>query len=223
MKFNLKTVGIVLGGLVGILVLAVALFIVFFPKQLAAQEAEKRIEAATGRQLTLGNDISVSFFPTLGFSVNDVSLSNPQGFEGDQPFIKAKKLTFAVALMPLLSGSIQVRQLIFEGADLNLRAKRDGAANWTFPTEENSNQQTTLEDLRLDDVRLVDGNVSFDGGDGKPPMQLTDVDAGVTLESLDQPAKLNYRRHGWQAARGAGKRRDADAGPRAGSAAGRQF
>ncbi|MFT3728077.1 MAG: AsmA family protein [Terricaulis sp.] len=190
MKFNLKTVGIVLGGLAGILVLAAVLFVVFFPKQLAAQEAEKRIEAATHRQLTLGNDISVSFYPALGFTVNDVSLSNPEGFDSAQPFIKAKRLTFAVALLPLLSGQVQVRQLIFEGAELNLRAKRDGAANWTFPTEENSNQQNTLEDLRLDDVRLVDGAVSFDGGDGKAPMQLSDVDAGVTLESLDQPAKL---------------------------------
>jgi len=187
---NLKTLGIALAGLVGVLVLAVVLFIVFFPKQLAAQEAERRIEAATHRQLTLGNDISVSFFPALGFTVNDVSLSNPEGFAGDAPFIKAKKLTFAVALLPLLHGGIEVRRLIFEGADLNLRAKRDGSSNWTFPTEDNSNQQNTLEDLRLEDVRLVDGNVSFDAGDGKQPLQLSDVDAGVSLDSLDQPAKL---------------------------------
>ena len=191
MKFNLKTVGIILGGLVAVLALAVVLFIVFFPKQLAAQEAEHRIEAATHRQLTLGNDISVSFFPALGFSVNDVSLSNPEGFEGGDPFIKADKLTFAVALLPLLRGDIQVRQLIFEGANFNLRAKPDGASNWTFPTEDNSSQQqTTIEDLRLDDVRLVGGAVSFDGGDGKPPMQLTDVDASVSLQSLDRPAQL---------------------------------
>jgi AsmA protein len=190
MKFNLKTVGIIFGGLVGILVLAVVLFIAFFPKQQAAREAERRIEAATHRQLTLGNDISVSFFPALGFSVNDISLSNPEGFDSTTPFIKAKKLTFAVALLPLLQGQIRVQQLIFEGAELNLRAKTNGVSNWTFPTEENSNQQNTIEDLSLNDVRLVDGAVSFDGGDGKPPMQLSDVDAGVTLQSLDQPAQL---------------------------------
>jgi len=44
---KLKTIGLVLGGLAGVLVLAVALFFVFFPKQLAAREAERRIEAAT--------------------------------------------------------------------------------------------------------------------------------------------------------------------------------
>ena len=51
---KLKTMGLVLGGLAGVLVLAVVLFFVFFPKQLAAREAERRIEAATHRQLTLG-------------------------------------------------------------------------------------------------------------------------------------------------------------------------
>jgi AsmA protein len=191
MKFNLKAVGIVLGGIVGVLVLACALFIVFFPKQLAAQEAERRIEEATGRQLTLGNDIQISFFPALGFSVNDVSLSNPKGFGGDAPFIKAGRVTFAVALLPLLSGHIQIDKLIFQNADLNLQAKSDGETNWTFPTKDNSHQQTTIEDLRLDDVRLINGNVSFDGGDGKPPLQLSDFDASVSLQSLDQPARLN--------------------------------
>jgi AsmA protein len=191
MKFNLKTVGIVLGALAGVLALAVALFMLLFPRQLAVQEAERRIEAATGRQLTLGNDLQVSLFPALGFSVNDVSLSNPQGFDSAQPFIKAGKLTFAVALLPLLTGDIQVRRLIFQDAELNLRAKSNGQSNWTFPTERNANQQTTIEDLRLDDVRLVNGAVSFDGGDGKPPMQLSDVNAGITLRSLDQPAHLS--------------------------------
>jgi len=190
MKFSLKTVAIVLGGLAGMLALAATLFIAFFPKQLAVQEAERRIEAATGRQLTLGSDIKVSFFPALGFSVNDIALSNPHGFEDGQPFIKAGQLTFAVALLPLLGGKIQVRQLIFENAQLNLRAKANGTSNWTFPTQTNAQQKTTLEDLRLDDVRLVNGAVSFDGGDGKPPMQLSDVNAGVTLQSLDQPAHL---------------------------------
>lgn len=195
---NLKTIGIVLGGLVGVLVLAVVLFFVFFPKQLAAREAERRIEAATHRQLTLGDDINVTFFPSLGFSVNAVSLSNPQGFASDtQPFLTAERLTFAVAVMPLLHGDIQVRELTFQHARVNLRAKQNGESNWTFPTENNSHDQTTLEDLRLDDVRLIDSAISFQGADGQGPLQLAHVDAQLALQSLDQPAHmtaaLDYR------------------------------
>ena len=99
-----------------------------------------------------------------------------------------------MALLPLLSGDIQVKNLIFEGADLRLRAKEDGTANWTFPTEEE--QETTLDDLQLDNVQLIDSTITFDGAEGEP-LSLEDVDARLTLASLDEPANLeaalNYR------------------------------
>ena len=93
--------------------------------------------------------------------------------------------------MPLLQGRVEVKRLIFEGAELRLQAKDDGAANWTFPTETDSAQQTTIEDLRLDDVRLTDGLISFQGAEGQAPFTLENVDAALKLESLDTPAALN--------------------------------
>ena len=196
-KLNWKLFGMVAGAVVGVLVLAVVLFFVFFPKDLAAQEAERRIEEATGRDLVLGGAVDLTFFPALGFSVENVSLSNPEGFdeparrggaeEAETPFIAADRIVFAVALMPLLSGDVQVKNLIFEGAALRLRAKEDGATNWTFPTEEE--QETTLEDLQLDNVQLIDSLITFQGADGEP-LSLEDVDARLTLASLDEPANL---------------------------------
>jgi AsmA protein len=173
-------------------VIAVALFFVFFPKQLAAQEAERRIEEATHRQVHIGDDIQVTFWPAIGFSVNDVSLSNPEGFPANEPFIAAQRVVFAVAVLPLLRGDVQVRRLIFDHASVNLRAKSGGEANWTFPTENTApQQQTTIEDLRLDDVRLIDSGISFQGADASPPLQLEHVSASLALQSLDTPATLN--------------------------------
>jgi AsmA protein len=187
---NLKTIGIAIGALLGVLVLAVVLFFVFFPKDLAAAEAERRIEEATGRELTLGDDIQMTFWPALGFSVNDASLSNPEGFPSDEAFLAANRIVFAVKVMPLLRGAIEVKELIFEGAEVRLRAEEDGGANnWTFPTENNSEEETTLEDLRLDDVRMSDSMISFQGAEGEP-LVLQDVDASLALQSLDLPAQL---------------------------------
>ena len=196
-KLNWKLIGLGIGGLIALLVVAVVLFFVFFPKDLAAREAERRIEEATGRDLVLGGEIDLTFYPALGFSVENASLSNPEGFddparrggaeEAETPFIAADRIVFAVALLPLLSGDIQVKNLIFEGADLRLRAKEDGSANWTFPTEEE--QETTLEDLQLDNVQMIDSTITFDGAEGEP-ISLEDVDARLTLASLDQPANL---------------------------------
>jgi AsmA protein len=200
MKLNWKTIAIAAGGVIGVLVLAVVLFFVFFPKDLAAREAERRIEEATNRDLVLGENIDITFWPALGFSVDQASLSNPEGFESEHPFIAADRIVFAVAVWPLLSGDIQVKQLIFEGAQIRMIAQGAGPEapnNWTFPTEENSEQEFTLEDLRLDDVRMSDSLISFDGGAGEPPLVIEDVDASLALQSLDQPAQLdaafNYR------------------------------
>lgn len=187
---SLKAVGIVIGAILGVLILAIVLFFVFFPKDLAAAEAERRIEEATGRQLTLGDDIQITFWPALGFSVNDASLSNPEGFPSDEAFLAANRLVFAVKVMPLLRGAIEVKELILDGAEVRLRAEEDGGANnWTFPTENNSEQENTLEDLRLDDVRMIDSMISFQGAEGEP-LVLQDVDASLALESLDLPAQL---------------------------------
>lgn len=200
MKLNWKWIGIGVGGFVGALALAAVLFVAFFPKELAAREAERRIEEATGRDLVLGNNIEISFWPALGFSVDNASLSNPEGFENparrggvdaaEAPFISADRIVFAVKVLPLLRGAIEVKELIFEGAEVSMVAKEDGANNWTFPTEETPENQTTLEDLRLDDVRLTDGTISFQGAEGEAPLVLGDVDASLALQSLDSPATM---------------------------------
>ncbi len=115
----------------------------------------------------------------------------------ETPFISADRIVFAVKVMPLLRGAIEVKELIFEGAEVNMIAHEDGDNNWTFPTEETTENETTLEDLRLDDVRLTDGTITFQGAEGEPPLVLEDVDASLALESLDAPAQLlaalNYR------------------------------
>lgn len=191
MKLSIKTVGVALGALVGVVVLAASLFIAFFPKELAAREAERRIEEATGRELTLGDEIDISFWPALGFSVDQASLSNPEGFSAEEPFIAADRIVFAVKVMPLLRGAVEVKELIFEGAEVRMQARPDGTANWTFPTENTAEDEVTLEDLRLDDVRLIDGLISFQGAEDEPPLVLENVDASLTLQSLDAPARLD--------------------------------
>src|SRR5262249_32662880 len=140
--------------------------------------------------LTLAGNVDITFWPALGVSAEHASLSNPHDFPNAKPFFAADKIVFAVDVLPLLTGHIEVKQLILEGADLELSAKPDGHANWEFPTQSTSEHRSSLQDLKLDDVRLNHSRISFEGGDGGAPFTLENVDASLSLASLDQPAHL---------------------------------
>lgn len=187
---SLKTILIGVGGLIVLLIAAAAAFIAFFPKDWAVAEVTRRIEDSTGRQLVIAGDVDVAFWPALGFSAEQISLSNPEGFSEDDPFVASDRIVFAVKVLPLLRGAIEVKELILEGADLRLASKPDGEANWTFPTEESEEQPATIDDLRLDDVRLIDSRLSFQSGDGGAPLTLENINGALHLDSLDEPAQL---------------------------------
>ncbi len=188
----MKKVLLVVGGMLAIVVVAAGAFFVFFPKDLAIAEVKKQIQQSTGRTLDIGGDVEMTLWPSAGFSATDVKLSNPAGFEG-APFLAAKKIVFAVAVMPLLKGDIEVRSLILEEPAFTLIARKDGAANWTFPEQPAQPGQpaTKLKSLRLDDMRVIDGALTFIGDDGGEPLVVTDIDALLDLKSLDLPATLD--------------------------------
>jgi AsmA protein len=91
--------------------------------------------------------------------------------------------------MPLLSGDIEIKRLVLEGADLRLAEGEDGAVNWDFPTEESESQPATLEDLRLGDVRLVDSRIAFTAA-GAEPILIEHADATLAFDTLDTPAEV---------------------------------
>ncbi len=91
----------------------------------------ERVKAATGRDLNLAGDIKValSLVPTV--TVNEVTFANASW--GSRPeMVKVDQLEVEMALMPLLSGNIQVKRVVLDGADILLETSGDGTPNWVF-------------------------------------------------------------------------------------------
>ncbi|MDX2238373.1 MAG: AsmA family protein [Hyphomonadaceae bacterium] len=185
----MKRVWLALGIAGALLALGLGAFIAFFPKDAAIAALERQIETTTGRSVTIEGEVGLTIFPALGLSAERVALSNPSGFpQGD--FIAGRNAAFAVSVLPLLRGAIEVKRLTLDDALIDLRATAEGAANWTFPAAQaESQQQNELKALRLENVRLRNGRVRFTGDSGEP-IELTAIDAGVTLDSLDEPARI---------------------------------
>lgn len=160
--------------------------VAFFPKDLAVAEIERQVEAATERRLEIGGDFDFTLYPALGFSAEEVRLANPEGFDAEAPFLEAQRVVFAVALMPLLQRDVQIRRLYLDAPTLSLVALPDGRVNWEFPVKED---QPELPSLQLEDMRITDGRLSFDGPEDLPPLLIEDVDARLAVASLDTPVE----------------------------------
>lgn len=90
---------------------------------------ERRVAAATGRELVIAGEFGFSVFPWLAVEAADARLANAQGF-GEEPFARVERARVSVALLPLLRKRLVADTVILEGLELNLAVDRDGRSNW---------------------------------------------------------------------------------------------
>jgi AsmA protein len=127
-----RVVKIILGvfAVLVVLVLGAAALIMFVVDPADYRDRiTQAISDETGRSARIEGDISLSFFPTIGFEVGRMSLGNPPGF-GDEPFVEIGSAAIGARVMPLLSRRLEVSKLRLEGLQVNLVERADGSANW---------------------------------------------------------------------------------------------
>ena len=99
-----------LGFVVAIIVVVIAA-IVIIPMVVDPNDFKGEIvdtvRSATGRELSIGEEMELSVFPTLALRLGDVSLSNAAGFKPAH-MAAIKELDLKVGLLPLLSGNLSV-------------------------------------------------------------------------------------------------------------------
>ncbi len=92
---------------------------------------ENRLSSITGREVKLGTDMTISFFPWFGLSVSDVVIDNPSGFDSNY-FAKFKTFEARLKLFPLLVGKLSFHRFVIDGLELNLEKSKEGNINWNF-------------------------------------------------------------------------------------------
>jgi len=126
----LKTLGIVIGALVGLfIVLLVAVAMLFDPNDYKSEIAGA-VEESTGRTLTLAGDLELQLFPRLRIALGQAELSNAAGF-GDAPFAHIEGARLQVGILPLLLAQrLEIDEASLSGLTLNLARDRQGRGNW---------------------------------------------------------------------------------------------
>ena len=122
----------VLIGVLGFLGLAVgagAVFILSLPKDFVRDEIVAQVNAKTGRELTIAGPASFRLYPSIGFSLADVSLSAPAGMAG-KPLVQMASLDVSVRLLPLLKREVAIERLVLKKPVFELYADKDGRKSW---------------------------------------------------------------------------------------------
>lgn len=120
----------ILGATLAIFVVVVIGGLIFISNQFDAArlkaEAIKAVQEKTQRTLKIDGELALSFWPSLGVSVGQVSLSERQS---DEPFAALSEARVSVALWPLLSRQVQVSSVHLKGLQATLIRRADGTLN----------------------------------------------------------------------------------------------
>jgi len=114
---------------------------------------------ATGRELIVDGDISLSLLPAPSLEVSKLRLANREG--GTAPeMVTLRSAVVHVALGPLIGGKIQVESVRLNDPVIHLEVLPDGRKNWEFDAPEE-----VAEDAAAGAAKQSDQSGSSDGSD----------------------------------------------------------
>lgn len=155
------------------------------------------VREATGRDLVIEGDISLSILPTPTLSVDGVRLRNPEGAHSPD-LMRVKALDVEVALRPLLTGTIEVKRLVLVEPFIALEELPGGGRSWDFtppqpvvdvPDDEAGDSAFAGDggaSVTLDDVRIEGGTLIYRFVDGTE-QRLDKLSLSLSAQSLQGP------------------------------------
>ncbi|MCH8095600.1 MAG: AsmA family protein [Proteobacteria bacterium] len=192
-----------LGAVIVLLVTAVIALPVLIPSDTIKEQISAQVRDATGRELLIDGEVSFSLVPNIEFSASDISLSNAAGMT-DAKMLSLGGITVKIGLLPLLGREVVIDTLVIRDPVLHLEVDKEGRPNWAFKPakagpsgagEEPAQKTAALpfSDLRLGDVRIENGLVSFNNASTGQTLQAKGIDLKVALADLGSPLSLTGR------------------------------
>lgn len=179
-------------GLFALIILAIGAVIavaMLTPKEVYKTRIEAAATDALGREVFLNGDVGLSFFPRIAASVEDVSVANPEGFANEH-MITAGALRGSVKWGPLFTGRVEVHEISFIEAEVDLEVLPDGRANWELDTggEEAPEEEAASGEINagIDKARLVNAALTYRDGVANTEYVLSDLNLEASVTSLTE-------------------------------------
>ena len=212
----MRTYKIFLIAFIGLVLLAAAAVtaLMFVDPSVFRNQLEARASKAFGREFTIAGSIQLERSLRPRIIVEDISIANPQ-WASEEYFATAEKLAVQVALIPLLSGDMQVLDIVFSGVNLFIEENPDGGNNYTFGDGDKSEtpgvlpsvEQLTIRDSAIN-FQSVSGSRFFEIDEAllwNIPGEAEHIEARGSTRGMaftvklaaDSPAELSGPRNPW--------------------------
>ena len=167
--------------------------------------------AATGFELTIGGDLSLSLFPNLGLALTDVRLRNPAF---PQELASTSSVVLNIELMPLLGGQIKVREISTADLHANYFINADGISIWsTGPAEPDTSERnhsssrglTELPAFSVDRLRIDNASIAIRDASNQARYQIDNLildsrDTNLEGRPFSVALQFDYVNNGMSAA-----------------------
>ncbi|MSP89010.1 MAG: AsmA family protein [Alphaproteobacteria bacterium] len=177
-----------------VLIIGAAVAIPFFvPLETYKAKLAEQVKAATGRELRLEGPVRFALFPNVELEAEKVVFANAAG-AATKDMASLAKLQVQLKLMPLLSGEVAVDRFVLVDPVINLEVDKQGRPNWQFdqakapePAKTSGAGAPPVQQIRLGDIRLVNGRVSYIDQRSGQKQELSAINMALKLPSLDDP------------------------------------
>ena len=123
----LKYVLLAVGGVVALVLLALAVVVAIFDPNRYKPEITAAVKDKTGRTLAIEGNLSLTVFPSVGVAVGKTSLSEP---DSSRIFARIDEARMSLALLPLFSRKVVVDRVALSGLTADLVKRKDGKTNF---------------------------------------------------------------------------------------------
>jgi hypothetical protein len=143
----------------------------------------------TGRSVAIEGDISARLFPWPRLTAERIRIANPPGLP--EPYVAtAERITIRMTLAGLLQGGIDVDSIEVEEPAIMLERRATGEGNWVFSPSEDLIKSDILSRVRLDQISLTGGSVTFSDRRRGETLRLDDVNAEIASPGVAGPWRL---------------------------------
>ena len=198
----LRLIKWLLGFLVTLVILVIAAVIIM-PNVVDPNDYRDELSAVvkdkTGRELTLNGDLKISVFPWIGVKTQGLTLSQPEGIDGNMLSVDTAQLR--VKFAPLLSKKVEVDTVVLEWPMITLVTLKSGLDSFSGlsddePEEVEEDSATAAVALAIQGVELTDGKVVIDDRQEGSVLELSDLNVvtgnliGTSLADISATGQL---------------------------------